>query len=238
VTDRRTAPSGPPSGSRSGPATAPVTEALVTGSADLVVRHPRQERTRRQWARVLDCGIEILQEGGYDAFTIAAVCERAQVPPRALYARVDSKDGLFLAVYDHGMARVAADHAPLADDARWAGLTAEATVHQAVASVLDVFARNAALLRSVVLLSSAHPEVLRRGSEHARQLQALFVRRCLPTVGHHHPDPTVASQTAFNTVFAAAVFHVAYGPSFLGSAAGPGELAGHLADMQTAYLVG
>lgn len=229
VTDRSAARTGPPSW--------PVAAARNEG-ADLAVRQPRQERTRRQWARVLDCGIEILQEGGYDAFTIAAVCERAQVPPRALYARVDSKDALFLAVYDHGMAGVAADHAPLADETRWAGLTAEATIRQAVVLVLDVFARNAALLRSVVLLSGAHPEVLRRGSEHARQLQALFVRRCLPVVGDHHPDPMAAAGTAFNAVFAAAVFRVAYGPSFLAPNSDTDEFAERLADMQMAYLVG
>jgi AcrR family transcriptional regulator len=212
--------------------------------ADLAVRPPRQERTRHQWARVLDCGIEILEQGGYDAFTIAAVCERAGVPPRALYARVNTKDALFLAVYDHGMARVAAAHAPLADDTRWTGLTPQATIGQAVTLVLDVFARHAALLRSVVLLSSAHPEILRRGSEHARQLQALFVRRCLPAVSDRHPDPVAAAETAFNTVFAAAVFHLAYGPSFLGSGGTHGQLDGDherlatdLAHLQTAYLL-
>jgi AcrR family transcriptional regulator len=205
-------------------------------AADLAVRPPRQERTRQQWARVLDCGIEILEQGGYDAFTIAAVCERARVPPRALYARVSSKHGLFLAVYDHGMARVTADHADLADDARWSGLTPGATIRQAVTLVLEVFARNAALLRSVVLLSSAHPEVLRRGSEHARQLRALFVQRCLPAVSDRHPSPSAAAETTFNTVFAAGVFDVAYGRSFLDSTDDQERFATDLARMQTAYL--
>jgi AcrR family transcriptional regulator len=208
------------------------------GIEDLAVRPPRQERTRHQWARVLDCGIEILEQGGYEAFTIAAVCERAQVPPRALYARVSSKDGLFLAVYDHGMTRVTADHAAFADDSRWSGLAPEATIRQAVTLVLEVFARHAALLRSVVLLSSAHPEVLRRGSEHAQQLRALFVRRCAPAVGDHHPSRSAAAETAFNTVFAVGVFDVAYGRSFLGSADDQERLATDLASMQTAYLTG
>lgn len=208
------------------------------GIEDLAVRPPRQERTRQQWARVLDCGIEILEQGGYDAFTIAAVCERAQVPPRALYARVSSKDGLFLAVYDHGMARVTADHAAFADDLCWSGLTPEATIRQAVSLVLEVFARHAALLRSVVLLSSAHREILRRGSEHARQLQALFVKRCLPAVSDRHPSPTAAAETTFNTLFAVGVFDVAYGRSFLGSTDDQERFVSGLALMQTMYLTG
>lgn len=69
-----------------------------------------------------------------------------------------------------------------------------------------------------------------------RRRQALFVRRCLPVVGDRHLDPTAAAQAAFNTVFAAAVFQVAYGPSFPGSGSDPDEFASHLADMQTAYL--
>ncbi len=32
---------------------------------------------------MLDAGVALLEEAGYEGFTIAAVCERAQVPPRA-----------------------------------------------------------------------------------------------------------------------------------------------------------
>src|SRR3954469_18227028 len=88
-------------------------------AAVLAVREPRQQRTREQWARILDAGVELLEQGGYEAFTIAALCERAAVPPRALYARADTKDGLFLAVYEHGMSRVLADHAVFTDPVRW-----------------------------------------------------------------------------------------------------------------------
>ena len=50
-------------------------------AADLEVRPPKQRRSREAWNRVLDAGVAILEEGGYDAFTIAAVCERAAVAP-------------------------------------------------------------------------------------------------------------------------------------------------------------
>jgi len=39
-------------------------------SADLAVREPRQRRTREQWERVLDAGVRLLEEGGYEGFTI------------------------------------------------------------------------------------------------------------------------------------------------------------------------
>ena len=70
-------------------------------------------------------GVALVEEGGYEALTIAAVCERADVPPRLIYERVSSKDALFLAVYEHGMQRVLADEAALDDGDRWAGLDGE-----------------------------------------------------------------------------------------------------------------
>src|SRR3954468_9843732 len=90
--------------------------------AYLQVRPPKQRRSREAWNRVLDAGVAILEDGGYDAFTIAAVCERARVAPPAIYARTASKDALFLAVYEHGIARLRADEGVFADTARWADL--------------------------------------------------------------------------------------------------------------------
>ena len=89
------------------------------GASELAVRAPRQRRTRDQWERILDAGVRLLEDGGYEAFTIAALCERAQVPPRALYARVDTKDELFLAVYEHGMRRLRASEQVFSDPDRW-----------------------------------------------------------------------------------------------------------------------
>src|SRR3954469_18447828 len=60
-------------------------EALV----DSAIRPPMQKRTREQWSRVLDAGVTLLEEGGYEAFTIPAICERAQVAVSAIYARAD-----------------------------------------------------------------------------------------------------------------------------------------------------
>ena len=96
---------------------ADATDDIAASSLD--VRPPLQRRSREAWQRVLDAGVELLEEGGYPAFTIAAVCDRAQVAPRALYTRVDTKDALFLAVYEHGIARVRADHTPLIDEKRF-----------------------------------------------------------------------------------------------------------------------
>src|SRR4051794_6866690 len=159
-------------GQRGTVAPAPVLSSRVgkDGPVDLEVRPPKQRRSREAWNRVLDAGVAILEDAGYDAFTIAAVCDRAQVAPPAIYARTTSKDALFLAVYEHGITRLRAEQAIFGDEARWAGLGAAELVRAAVAEMVDISLRHQRFLRSVVLISAAHPEVARRGSGYAQEL--------------------------------------------------------------------
>jgi len=181
----------------------------------LEIRPPVQRRSREAWERVLNAGVELLEEGGYDAFTIAAVCERAQVAPRALYARADSKDALFLAVYEHGMARVRADQTVLTDEERWRDLPPDQLAIGVVNEVAAIFFRNAALLRAVVLISGVHPEVYRRGAHYSRQLGDQVTNLLLHARDAiDDPDPETAVRAAFNAVFSALVLRVAYGPAF------------------------
>lgn len=193
------------------------TSAAAGGAPDesLEIRPPVQRRSREAWTRVLDVGVQLLEEGGYDAFTIAAVCERAQVAPRALYARADNKDALFLAVYEHGMARVRDDQAVLADDERWRDLSPEQLAVQVVREVATICFRHAALLRAVVLISGVHPEVYRRGAYYSRQLGDQVTNLLLRARDAiDNPDPETAAQAAFNAVFSALILRVAYGPAF------------------------
>ena len=140
------------------------------GSRDLEVRPPKQQRSREAWNRVLDAGVAILEDGGYDAFTIAAVCERASVAPTAIYARTTSKDALFLAVYEHGIAEHAGRAGglrgrrpvggpvtrPSWSGRRWRRWSASRSATSGSSA-------------SVVLISAAHEEVARRGSRYAER---------------------------------------------------------------------
>ena len=185
------------------------------GASDLAVRAPRQRRTREQWERILDAGVRLLEEGGYEAFTIAALCERAQVPPRALYARADTKDALFLAVYEHGMLRLRTSELVFTDPDRWQGLDYPGRIERAVLSLVSVFADNEDFLRAVVLISGAHPEVLRRGEAYREALGNLFT-----SVLAARSDAGVDARSlqehefCFSMVFAALVIRTAYGPNY------------------------
>ncbi|GGM06876.1 hypothetical protein GCM10010129_58420 [Streptomyces fumigatiscleroticus] len=205
---------------------------------DLAIRRPRQERTRQAWARILDAGVALIEEGGYEAFTIAALCEKAQVPPRALYDRTTSKDALFLAVYEHGIARITADERAFARPDRWQDLTPEELITAAVTELTGLFRRHAAFLRHIVLLSGAHPEVLRRGRAHVHTLADTFTARLLSVRDHiTHPDPETAVRQCFATVFAACVVRTAHGPDLATPPVDHDTFTAHLALTATRSLL-
>ncbi|WP_215455422.1 TetR/AcrR family transcriptional regulator [Streptomyces sp. ATCC 21386] len=190
-------------------------EAERLPTADLEIRPPKQRRSREAWNRVLDAGVSILEDGGYEAFTIAAVCERAEVAPPAIYARTTNKDALFLAVYEHGIQRLRAEQRVFADTSRWADLAPAELVRAAVAETVGMFFRHERFLRAVVLLSASHAEVRRRGSRYSQELGDGFAGVVLRTADAITlPDTEAAVRHCFHTVFAASVVRVAYGPGF------------------------
>lgn len=206
---------------------------------DLVVRLPRQQRSRQAWARVLDAGAAIVEEGGYDAFTIAAVCQRAGVAPRALYERVNTKDGLFLAVYEYKLNEIVNDQNAVFADDRWDGLSPTELVEGAVQGLVRVFGAHSAFLRSVVLISGVHTEVSRRGGYYAQSLGDVFAA-VLVRAGDSivHPNPEVAVRVSFSAVFSSLVLRTSYGPGFSGPAVDDDQFVRELSTMIGGYLLG
>lgn len=183
----------------------------VPAPPSLAVREPVQQRSRERWAKVLDCGVELLEEGGYDALTIAAVCERAGVPPRAIYERVDSKDALLIAVYEHGMRRVAESESQLDDGPAWHDLPPEQVVRNVVAALVAAFTDHERFLRSIVLMSTDQPEIRRRGEVYAARLRGMVARRL---AGVSDDERAVAA--LFRVAFSTLAFRVAYRSEFFG----------------------
>ncbi|MBW8792408.1 MAG: TetR/AcrR family transcriptional regulator [Streptomyces sp.] len=206
-------------------------------NSELAIRPPRQERTRQAWTRILEAGAAIIEEGGYEAFTIAAVCERAKVAPRAIYDRTTSKEALFLAVYEHGLSRIRADEEVFDREERWAGLDARTLVAEAVAEFAGIFERHAAFLKPMVLLSGAHSEVYRRARAYTAQMADRFTAVVLGAAHEiTHPDPETAVRLCFSTVFASLMMRVGYGPDFAAPAADTDAFVRHLTQTAVRYL--
>lgn len=126
------------------------------------VRPPLQQRSRAGWERILDVGLTLLEEGGYEALTIADVCRQARVSAPSLYARVDGRAGLFRAVYERGMASVIKTENRCFE-------AVDGTGRSAVEAAVETFEAHRRFLRAVTRHSASDPDLLRRGSYESRR---------------------------------------------------------------------
>ncbi|WP_448003116.1 TetR/AcrR family transcriptional regulator [Agromyces bauzanensis] len=168
-----------------------------------IVRPPLQERSRAGWERILDTGLALLEEGGYEALTITEVCRRADVSAPSIYARVDGRLGLFFAVYERGIARVVATEDRAFD--RAAG-----SVERTVEAVVEVFETHAPFLRAVIQHSSFDPRLLERGAAESRRV----LDRIVAALPHDREDMVVPVGRMLYTECA---FRAMYGERFLSS---------------------
>src|SRR5215212_234910 len=97
------------------------------------LRPPLQNRSRESLERVLIAGKQLLEEEGWEGFTVQEVSRRAKVSIGSIYARAPSKEALILAVYDRAVGEIAeANAAALAPDEQWEGLDARQVITGAV----------------------------------------------------------------------------------------------------------
>ncbi|WP_354246928.1 helix-turn-helix domain-containing protein [Agromyces sp. PvR057] len=164
------------------------------------VRPPLQARSRDAWERVLAVGLDLLRTEGYDAFTMGEICRRAGVSAPSIYARVDGRSGLFLAVYDRGMRAVAATE----DRALEAS---GGTIEGVARAMAAVFSEHRDLLRSVIVRAAAEPALLDRGAELSRGVVERFASRL------EHVDPERAAMLV-RTLYTECSFRAMYGSEF------------------------
>jgi len=155
---------------------------------------------------VLDAGVALLEDGGYGALTIAALCDRAAVTPPTIYARAGSKEQLLLAVYERAMQRITADDVLDPADPRWDDLASAERVRAAVGAVARVWLRHAKVLRAIVHRAATDEEVFRRGAVTSRDVAARF--RAIVPAAEREAD------ACFRIVYASLVQRVVYGPDF------------------------
>ncbi len=203
------------------------------------IRLPIQQRSIDAWSRVLDSGVEIMSELGYEGFTIAEICKRAEVAPRFIYDRVDDKDNLFLAVYMHGMLELADEQTELVQPGRWDMLTNSERISAAVHQIGQIFMTHREFLKSVVLISSSVEEISKRGAESKNQFSQQF-NQMLESIHSeiNHDDPQDAITACFDIVFSAWVVRVAYGREFSSLGLEDAQFDEHLQDMGIRYLLG
>jgi AcrR family transcriptional regulator len=208
-------------------------------SSEPLLRPPQQRRSRESLERVLAAGIELLENGGYEAFTITEVAQRAKVSVGTLYGRFQSKDGLFHEIQARALEAIEADQNALLPERDWSGLEADALVREAVAAVAEVFRRHEALLRVMMLRGAVDPDVLSRGRDASQRFASAFTEAVLThrdAIAHPHPER--AADVSFRMVYDVLARRIMYGPTFESSfSLSWEELVDELGEACSAYLL-
>jgi len=214
--------------------------ALAQGNdmTDTTVRPPKQKRSQQSLERVLDASVQLLEENGFEAFTIQDVSKRAGVSVGAIYARFGNKESLLRVVHRHAMESLRPEHESVE-----AVDTGPADVRQviveAVRAVAEIFRGNEDLLRAFMHLGAIDDEIARRGSESSVDL----ARRFEATVLAHrdelsHPDPETAVDVAYRMTYCTFARQVMYGPEFESDRAiSWDDLVAEVGSACTAYLL-
>src|SRR5579871_2666360 len=127
------------------------------------VRPPKQRRSRESYERVLDAARTLLEENGFDGFTIQEVAARSGVSVGAIYERFGNKDSLLRAVHARLMESMSAANSAAESSAARADDAAAAIV-ASVAGMARVMNENREALRAFMHLGAVDKVISERGS--------------------------------------------------------------------------
>ena len=108
-------------------------------SYDPPLRPPKQARSQRTLDRISQASLELMEEGGVESATVAAIVERAETSVGSFYARFSGKDDLIRYLQDRiwSEARNRWDAALAGQD--WGALSIESVVEGVVTLLLRSF---------------------------------------------------------------------------------------------------
>jgi AcrR family transcriptional regulator len=212
----------------------------MADTARVSVRPPLQQRSRASFERVLKAARELLEEEGYQGFTLASVSARAGVSVGAIYARVPSKDALFYAVHARVMDELAVEYAKIVEEESDLLIPARELIAATVRRFAEPFRTHSAILRVVMHRGAVDDLVAELGSQassaQADQFRSIILSRRSEIV---HPDPELAVDVSYRMVYCTLARQVMYGPVFESShAVGWDELVREIAVAAAAYLLG
>jgi AcrR family transcriptional regulator len=179
---------------------------------------PKQQRSRESLERVLEAATAVLEEGGYEAFGVQEVSQRAGVGVGVVYARLGSKEALFMAVHARMLASLAADRDELlgsidAHAGSMAGLVAAV-----VAAKAEMFRRHQKLLRVFMVRAETDRWILDRGARSSDASARAFAEPLLARRDEiRHPDPELAVDVAYRLVYDTLARRIMRGATFASS---------------------
>jgi AcrR family transcriptional regulator len=181
-----------------------------------LLRPPQQTRSRESLERVLAAGQQLLEEEGWEGFTVQEVSRRAKVSIGSIYARAPSKEALILAVYDRAVEEIARQNAEaLTEDGAWEAMGTRELIVEAVREMGRQMLNHELILRRIMNRAPVDAVIRARGDAQIRRLgerwEELLRRR---ESEYRHPEPDLAIEVAFRMVFATVARRVALGAQF------------------------
>jgi AcrR family transcriptional regulator len=180
-----------------------------------LIRPPLQRRSQESFERVLEAGLEVLVDVGFEGFTLQEVSRRSGVSIGSIYARVDGREALILAIHERAMAGLSKQEERLERDSAAEGLTPRELVETLVYDMAHIMLDNAPMLRVFMRQAPMNPVIWQRGarnSEHA----ARFFRSAF--LAHReqlrHPDPELGVDVAYRMVYCTIARRITHGPQF------------------------
>ncbi|WP_329600139.1 TetR/AcrR family transcriptional regulator [Streptomyces pseudovenezuelae] len=198
-----------------------------------------QDRSRRSQQGILLAGRALLEEGGLEALTVAAVAERAGMAVGSIYRRFGDKEGLLQAIQHDFTETLLAEIAERASVERLRILRDPAVaIAEAVGAIADAFHSHQALLRVFLLLGTQHERVWSEGSRVSVEGNRRFAET-LEHVAIAHADRAAALDFAFRLTYAALAHRITQG-EFLESERplSWNELRSRLQTAAISYLLG
>lgn len=200
-----------------------------------------QARSRATQERIFEAGTRLLEEGGEDALTIAAVAATAGVAVGSVYRRFGDKERLLHALQSRFTEDFRVEfRRRVADTGLSSATPAADVVDGAVAGVVETFRTHEPLMRVFMLLGTRNPAVFAEGASASIQGGRMFrdtVLLAAPAL-RHHEDVETAVDFAYRLVYATCAHRVIHG-EHLESARAMGweQLADHVRRAVRAYLL-
>ena len=138
-------------------------------SADPLIRPPLQRRSRESLERLLQTGLELLQEKGFDGFTLQELSQRAGVSIGSIYGRVEGREALIMAIYERAMQSIdAEEHAKLEQVQSLDGLAPRDRVQRLITAAAETMLANGDVLGVFMRQAPMNSEILSRGADISR----------------------------------------------------------------------
>lgn len=183
---------------------------------DSLIRPPLQRRSQESLERLLDGGFALLQEQGFEGFTLQEVSKRTGVSIGSIYARVPNREALILAIYERAMAWTVHEETQQLELAKSLdGSTPRELIEALVAAEVRGMFEHADILRVFMRQAPYNPEIWERGAEKSQQNGSVFRQGILSVRDHiDHPDPEIAVDVAWRMIYCTVARRITHGPRF------------------------